>query len=371
VDLATLAMSLGLVAFASYLIKFACDQFEPAADYLGRNMPPGVKGATINAIGSSMPELLTSIAFIFTVSKLSVSEGMMAAVAATAGSAIFNIVIIPALVILTAVWVKKQTDFVSVSKSTIIRDGFFLLLAEFILISILTGSIVITWQTGLLLIFTYGLYIMYLFWQMSMHKVEEEEEEEDDDDDDVPVPGVITQILTLDFINLFYRGRVMNESMAWAVLGFSVLVLGIACHLLAEGVVLASEALSVPLFITSLLLAAAATSVPDTILSIKDAAKGNYDDAVANAVGSNIFDITICAGLPFLLYTLMHGPVIISMDSVDGDQIQVLRIVLFVISAAIISLFLFGKRIGVGKALAMLGLYAAWAGWIIYLAIGG
>ena len=50
-DLATLAMSLGLVAFASYLIKFACDQFEPAADYLGRNMPPGVKGATINAIG--------------------------------------------------------------------------------------------------------------------------------------------------------------------------------------------------------------------------------------------------------------------------------------------------------------------------------
>jgi cation:H+ antiporter len=297
---------------------------------------------------------------------------MMAAIAATAGSAIFNIVIIPALVILTAVWVKKQTDFVSVSKSTIIRDGIFLLVAEFILIAILTGSIVITWQTGLLLIFTYGLYIMYLFWQMSMHKAEEaEEEEEEEEDDDVPVPGDITLILTLDFINLFYRGRVMDKSMAWVVLGFSVLVLGIACHLLAEGVVLASEALSVPLFITSLLLAAAATSVPDTILSIKDAAKGNYDDAVANAVGSNIFDITICAGLPFLLYTLMHGPVIISMDSIDGDQIQVLRIVLFVISAAIISLFLFGKRIGVGKALAMLGLYAAWAGWIIYLAIGG
>ena len=369
-DLATLAMSLGLVAFASYLIKFACDQFEPASDYLGRNMPPGVKGATINAIGSSMPELLTSLAFIFTVSKLSAAEGIMAAVAATAGSAIFNIVIIPALVILTAVWVKKQTDFVSVSKSTIIRDGFFLLLAEFILISILTGSIVITWQTGLLLIFTYGLYVMYLFWQMSMHEAVEEEEEEEEDDDG-EVPGLITQILTLDFINVFYRGRAMDESMAWAVLGFSVAVLAVACHVLAEGVVLASEALSVPIFITSLLLASAATSVPDTILSIKDAAKGNYDDAVANAVGSNIFDITICAGLPFLLYTLMHGPVIIPMDSVDGDQIQVLRIVLFVISAAIISLFLFGKRIGVGKALAMLGLYAAWAGWIIYLAIGG
>ena len=208
-----------------------------------------------------------------------------------------------------------------------------------------------------------------------MHEVEEEEEEEEDDDDesrwedDGGSPGLITQILTLDIINLFYRGRVMNESMAWTVLGLSVVVLAVACQLLAEGVVLAAEALSVPVFITSLLLAAAATSVPDTILSIKDAVKGNYDDAVANAVGSNIFDITICAGLPFLLYTLMHGPVLIPMEAADGDQIQLLRIILFVMSAAIISLFLFGKRIGVGKAIAMLGMYAAWVGWIIYLAI--
>ena len=39
------------------------------------------------------------------------------------------------------------------------------------------------------------------------------------------------------------------------------------------------------------IIAAAATSVPDTILSIKDARKGNYNDAISNALGSNIFDI--------------------------------------------------------------------------------
>lgn len=372
-DYVLFSMSLVFVALASYLIKFACDQFEPAADYLGRNMPPGVKGATINAVGSSMPELLTSLAFIFTVSKLSIGEGIMAAVAATAGSAIFNIVIIPALVILTAVWIKKQTNFVSISKMTVIRDGIFLLLAEFLLIAILQPQVVITWEIGLLLIFTYALYGMYLFWQMATHDGAEEEEEEnnEEEEDDEEAPNLLGQIVTLDFINLFYKGRAMSESMAWTVLGLSVAVLAIACHLLAEGVVLAADALSVPVFVTSLLLAAAATSVPDTILSIKDAAKGNYDDAVANAVGSNIFDITICAGLPFLLYTLMHGPVVIPVDAADGDQIQMLRIVLFIISAAVISLFLFGKRIGVTKALAMLGMYAAWAGWIVYIAIGG
>ena len=37
--------------------------FERASSYLGRNMAPGVQGATINAIGSSIPELLTAIFF--------------------------------------------------------------------------------------------------------------------------------------------------------------------------------------------------------------------------------------------------------------------------------------------------------------------
>ena len=33
--------------------------FEVASDYLGRKLPLGIKGATINAIASSMPEFLT------------------------------------------------------------------------------------------------------------------------------------------------------------------------------------------------------------------------------------------------------------------------------------------------------------------------
>ena len=54
-----------LVLLSSLIIWRASDAFETASDYLGRNLSDGVKGATINAIASSMPELFTSIFFLF------------------------------------------------------------------------------------------------------------------------------------------------------------------------------------------------------------------------------------------------------------------------------------------------------------------
>ena len=76
-------------------------------------------------------------------------------------------------------------------------------------------------------------------------------------------------------------------------------VVGVFCFLLSEATILLAEAWDVPLFLTTVVFAAAATSVPDTILSVKDALKGNYDDAVANAIGSNIFDVCVeASGCP-------------------------------------------------------------------------
>ena len=52
-----------LIVFCCLVIWKASDGFETASEYLGRNMSEGVRGATINAIGSSMPELFTTIFF--------------------------------------------------------------------------------------------------------------------------------------------------------------------------------------------------------------------------------------------------------------------------------------------------------------------
>ena len=57
--------SLGLILITCIIIWRACDGFEMASNYLGRNMKEGIKGATINAIGSSLPELFTTLFFLF------------------------------------------------------------------------------------------------------------------------------------------------------------------------------------------------------------------------------------------------------------------------------------------------------------------
>ena len=53
------------IILACIILKYSCDLFEQSAGYLGRNMPAGIKGATVNAVGSSMPELMSCFAVLF------------------------------------------------------------------------------------------------------------------------------------------------------------------------------------------------------------------------------------------------------------------------------------------------------------------
>lgn len=58
-------LPLALMLIMTIIIAKACSSFNIATSYLGRNMSPGIKGATLNAIGSSMPEFLTTVFFYF------------------------------------------------------------------------------------------------------------------------------------------------------------------------------------------------------------------------------------------------------------------------------------------------------------------
>ncbi len=103
-------------------------------------------------------------------------------------------------------------------------------------------------------------------------------------------------------------------------------------------------------------LSAAATSVPDTIISIKDARKGNYDDAVSNALGSNIFDIAFALGFPVLLYNLIYREsMVLNQDLlVFTKEVWVFLLLATVVALAIM---LMGKRFTRLKAYILLGIY--------------
>ena len=53
---------------------------------------------------------------------------------------------------------------------------------------------------------------------------------------------------------------------------------------------------------------AAGVSVPDALSSLAVVKEGYGDMAVSNAVGSNVFDILICLGLPWFIQTAIIKP---------------------------------------------------------------
>lgn len=352
-----------LIILTCVIIWRASDGFEMASEYLGRNMSEGVRGATINAIGSSMPELFTTIFFLFV---LKDKDGFAGGIGTTAGSAVFNGVIIPSLVILVVILVGLAKG-VSVSKRVVLRDGISLILAELLLILFIGGASLDWWQ-GLVLMLIYVVYIVYMLTSMKRQRKKDgiedvdEVESDDDDDDDEEDKGFLFNLLTLNLGPLFVPGQITPGS-AWALLLVATGVIGGACFLLVHSCEQLGTALNIPIYFVAVVLASAATSVPDTILSLRDAKKGNYDDAVSNAIGSNIFDICFALGFPLFLYVLVTGEKI-TMSAATVSDVAELRILLLGITILAVAIFYFGKSMGVVKAV---GLFLLYVLFVIYI----
>jgi len=350
-------IALLVVVFTTWMIAKACDGFEAAADYLGRNMTEGVKGATINAIGSSMPELFVTFIFLFVYSN---TTGFAGGIGTTAGSAVFNTMVIPAVSILVAIKMFRLSS-IEVSKKVILRDGLMLISAEFILI--VTIGETLEWWHGLMLMLLYAGYAGYML--LSMKKSEPEEDDDNKEEDDEPEN---TQNRFISFLKIDLEHAIIGQSSlvnknAWTLLIVSTLFIAIACFFLVWGAELFANEMGIASFFVAVIIVAAASSVPDTILSMKDAKKGNYDDAVSNALGSNIFDICFALGLPLFLYGIIYGSIQIPTEIVSS--IVELRLLLLFLTIGAFFIFLFGRGMAKGKAYSLLALYAGFTTFIV------
>lgn len=66
--------------------------------------------------------------------------------------------------------------------------------------------------------------------------------------------------------------------------------------------------MGIPDTVMGLTFVAAGVSVPDALSSLAVIKEGLGDMAVSNAVGSNVFDILVCLGLPWFIQTAIIQP---------------------------------------------------------------
>lgn len=348
-----LIVFIALAVFSSWLIAKSCDGFENAADYLGRNMTEGTKGATINAVGSSMPELWVTFIYLFLFRD---TTGFSGGIGTTAGSAVFNTMVIPAFVIL-AVLMRSRDTVIQVSKKVVLRDGLTLIFAEFILIVTLGDTLY--WYHGFLFMMIYVVYAIYIIIR---HKINDgngnniREDEDGDDEDEKEFSGSkMTAFLKVDLANAVIGNDEMNSSNASILLAIATVYIAIACWILVYACEHIGISMGIHGYFVAVILAAAASSVPDTILSIKDAKKGNYDDAVSNALGSNIFDICFALGAPLFLYTVIFGPIVMPPEMID--HIVELRVLLLILTTITFFIFLGFKKMTKTMAFILLFMY--------------
>ena len=314
--------------FASGIIWKGSELLETASERLSvyYELPPIVQGAIVVAVGSSFPELSTTV--ISTI----VHGEFELGVSAIVGSAIFNILVIPGLSGLAS------NEPMKTDRDLIYKEAQFYIISVAVLLLTFSfaaiynpltqpgGPIQGTMTRGLACI-PLGMYLLYLFlqWQDTLDYESPEQE------------GEI---------------KVWKE---WGRLGLSLGIILLGVEGLVRAAIELGHYFDTPSFLWGITVVAAGTSIPDAFVSIRAAKQGNAVTSLANVLGSNIFDLLVCipAGV------LIAGSAVINY-SISAPLMAALTfgtLVLFVIMRL-------GMRLNKVESMILLALYVVFVLWM-------
>ncbi len=333
-------------------------------------MPPSVAGATLLALGTSAPEISTALIALF-LEEANPATGIGTIV----GSAIFQILVVIGFsaVVRTSV----------LNWRPIMRDSLFYAFSILLLIWVIHDD-----KITLIEAYTFvGCYVLYLIIMVFWARYITEESPEGEFSEDVPphLSAVEKQVersngrnnpfLVLKRTINYPIDLILNlipdveKKPSWTIPVFliSLLVIGYACYFLVIAAEAFAAILNIPPAIVALTILAGGSSIPEMISSAIVSRQGRGDMAIANAIGSNIFDILMSLGLPVLIFILVKGK---DLEGLGGQGIGSSVMLLFSSLALVVGLLAI-LRFRATKAFGffLIGLYvlyvmAAYSGWI-------
>lgn len=281
-------------------------------------VPKMLIGLTIVSFGTSAPELAVSIQSILA-GKGDILLGNVI------GSNILNILLILGVsAMVGALHVKTATVRKEIPVLVLMTLGFAAVLSDKLFG---LSENLFTRQDGVILLLFFGIFIYYLFGMLNRksNKVEEDE------------------------------GEPVNLAKSIAMIVFGLLAVVLGSDLVVRGASDIAANFGVSQRLISLTIVALGTSLPELVTSVIATKKGEYDIAIGNIVGSNIFNIGIVAGLPVAI-----------LGGVAGGAFSIVDVVALVISPIV--LFIFAKndqRISFKEGLAFLVLFVIYYGYVI------
>ncbi len=255
------------VASMAVLVK-ASDWFTDSAEEIGVffGLPVFVIGITIVALGTSLPELVSSVFAVLNNSSEIVVGNVL-------GSNIANIFLVLGVTAIVGKKLKITYELIHVDLPFLVGSSFLLGMCIF--------DMVFTFSEALLCIVGFFVYSIYTITSEEEHKDKE----------------IIKEIKI--------KKKKKIGIKPFIVLFFSAIFIYLGAKYTIESVINLSEMLNIGKEIIALSAIALGTSLPELAVSINAARKNKPEIAVGNVLGSNIFNVLFVMGVPAMIGNLV------------------------------------------------------------------
>jgi len=253
-----------LFIFSIYVLIKSSDYFTGAAEKLGviLGLPAFIVGVLIVALGTSVPELATGI--------ISAAKGGQATAFVAAnvvGSNIANIFFVVGIAAVIGGAVRVKRNLLSIDLPVLAMST-----TLFIVFLMWDGKFV--FYEALLSLAAFGIYLWYIFTHPPQEKVE--------------VP----------------KKKSFSWRLAFTLLG-SVIALYFGAKYTVDSILQIAEIVGISSSVLVLTVVAFGTSLPELVVSITAVRKKQYELALGNVFGSNIFNSLVIMGIPGLISPLI------------------------------------------------------------------
>jgi len=327
---ADLAIYIGAIAFGAAVVWWGSGWLEASSVRLAAHyrLPPVVQGGIVAAVGSSFPELSSTVLSTLIHGQFELGVGVIV------GSAIFNILVIPGVAGLAG-------GGLGMNQTLVYKDAQFYITSVAVLL--LTFSLAVIYRpvpdaeltgelTRWLALIPVALYGLYLFLQ---------------------------QQETADYQSEYRIGEPSSEDLEvwreWLRLAASLVIIVGGVEALVRAAIGLGSLFETPSFVWGLTVLAAATSVPDLFVSLRAARKQQGTVSLANVLGSNIFDLLIAVPV---------GVLIAGTTTVDYGVAAPMMAVLTLATIVLFAMLRTDMRLSRTESIALLTLYVVFIAWI-------